>query len=421
MQSIVTPSISKTVQVADKPPLVLHLIFRLAMGGLENGLVNVVNHMPVSRYRHAIVCLTDFTDFRDRITRDDVEVVAIHKKRGMDWGAYARVWKMIKQFKPQILHTRNLPTMEYAILAAFAGVPYRLHGEHGRDVHDQYGASRKFQLFRKVVAWWIHHFITVSEDLASWFQRTIGIESNCISQIYNGVDVDRFHPRQGSRSEVLPKDFSSLDLFLVGTVGRLQTVKDQVTLVRAFVHFRNMVPDLADRARLVVVGEGPLRSEIEGIVRDEGLDAYVWITGERQDIPDLLRSFDLFVLPSEAEGISNTILEAMASGLPIVATAVGGNCELVKNGETGYLVPPKDPAAMADKIAVYGRDKTLVARHGEAGRALSERRFSLEAMVNQYLAVYDSLLGISRENAQMYHTSLESSRIQHYVKKESRV
>ena len=392
IQGVVTQPVPKQGQVADEHPLVLHLIFRLAIGGLENGVVNLINHMPAHRYRHAIVCLTDFTDFRDRITRADVEVVAIHKKRGMDWGSYTRIWKVIKRFNPTILHTRNLPTMEYAIAATLAGVPYRVHGEHGRDVHDQYGASQKFRLFRKFVALWIHHFITVSEDLAHWFQESIGINSSRISQIYNGVDVQRFHPGKGDRREILPKEFGPSDRFIVGTVGRMQTVKDQATLVRAFLHLRKLFPDGADRVRLVLVGDGPLRFEIQEIIEDEGISQYLWMPGERQDIPDLLRSFDLFVLPSEAEGISNTILEAMASGLPIVATDVGGNSELVNQGKTGYLVPPKNPIAMAEAIATYVKDEELVQQHGQAGRALAESRFSLEAMVNGYLAVYDGLL-----------------------------
>lgn len=391
-QDNVSNAVPSSGQGATNPPLILHLIHRLATGGLENGLVNVINHMPADRYRHAIVCLTDFTEFRSRLTRRDVEVVAIYKKGGIDWASYRRIWKVIKHFNPTILHTRNLPTMEYAVAATLAGVPYRVHGEHGRDVHDQYGASLKFQLFRKFLALWIQQFITVSEDLAHWFHTVIGIQHNRIHQIYNGVDIQRFHPRRGARAACLPKEFSSEKVFLLGTVGRLQTVKDQATLVRAFLQLRQLSPDCANHVRLVLVGDGPGRIEIEKILEDEGVQPYVWMAGERQDIPELLQSLDLFVLPSAAEGISNTILEAMASGLPIVATKVGGNSELVREGVTGSLVPPKNPVAMAKAIARYVKDSDLVQQHGLSGRAVVERQFSMEAMINGYLAVYDSLL-----------------------------
>jgi len=393
---------------SDEPPVILHLVFRLAMGGLENGLINLINHMPVDRYRHVIVCLTDFTDFRDRITRADVEVVAIHKKNGIDWGSYVRIWNVFKQCNPTILHTRNLPTMEYAIVATLAGVPCRVHGEHGRDIHDQYGASLKFRLFRKFVAMWIQRFITVSDDLAQWCQSSIGINGRRISQIYNGVDIQRFHPRQEVRPEVFPNGFASSNQFIIGTIGRMQTVKDQTTLVQAFIHFRERFSDIADGVRLVLVGDGPLRPDIERLVYESGVSPYVWMSGERQDIPELLRSFDLFVLPSEAEGISNTILEAMACGLPVLATAVGGNVELVVDGSTGRLVPPKDPRAMAEAIVGYVTHKELAQEHGRAARVLAESHFSLETMVNGYLAVYDSVLGRFPHHGQQSSMGLHS-------------
>ena len=393
MSQVVLPdSVPRTTDTESQPPLVLHLIYRLAMGGLENGLVNMINHMPVSRYRHVIVCLTDFTDFRNRITRSDVDVVAIHKKSGVDWGSYRRIWKVIKQCNPMIFHTRNLPTMEYAIVATLAGVPYRVHGEHGRDIHDQYGASRKFQLFRKFLMFWIHQCMAVSQDLANWLHQVIGVKRNFIHQVYNGVDVQRFHARHGTRVSCLPKGFASDEMIVIGTVGRLQRVKDQATLVRAFCHLRQMAPDVTHCARLVLIGDGPIRGEIQQIIEDEGIQSLVWMAGERQDIPDLMRSLDLFVLPSEAEGISNTILEAMSSGLPIVATDVGGNSELVKDGNTGLLVPPKNPSAMADAMAKYLMDHELMLQHGAAGRTRAESHFSMDVMVDGYSAVYDALL-----------------------------
>ena len=390
-QGVLPNSVSQTTDSESLPPLVLHLIYRLAMGGLENGLVNMINHMPASRYRHVIVCLTDYTDFRSRITRSDVEVVAIHKKSGIDWSSYRKLWKVIKQFNPTIFHTRNLPTMEYAIVATLAGVPYRVHGEHGRDIHDQYGASRKFQLFRKFLVLWIQQFMAVSRDLATWLEQVIGVKRPAIHQVYNGVDVERFRPRQGARASCLPSEFSSEDLTLIGTVGRLQHVKDQATLVRAFCHLRQITADRTHHVRLVLIGDGPMRDEIQQIIEDEEMNSLVWMAGERQDIPGLMRSLDLFVLPSEAEGISNTILEAMASGLPIVATDVGGNSELINDGKTGFLVPPKSPQAMAEAIANYVLDHELMRAHGEAGRAIAESHFSMDAMVDGYLTVYDGL------------------------------
>jgi glycosyltransferase involved in cell wall biosynthesis len=143
---------------------------------------------------------------------------------------------------------------------------------------------------------------------------------------------------------------------------------------------------------LVIVGEGSLRSEAHRLLREGDAEHLCWLPGEREDIPEILRSLDLFVLPSLREGISNTILEAMASGVPVVATRVGGNPELVAEGETGLLVPPEDPVAMAEAIRTYLDRPDLLKAHGQAGRKRVEQNFSIEKMVNGYLAVYDSVL-----------------------------
>ena len=378
------------------PPLVMHVVYRLAMGGLENGLVNLINHMPPGRYRHAIVCLTDFTDFRERLCSPSVSVLALHKQPGMDWSTYRRLWHIIRDMNPTIVHTRNLPTLEIAALAALAGVPCRIHGEHGRDIHDQYGASGKFLIFRKILRRIVNHYVAVSRDLEQWLKGKVKIAPNKVKQIYNGVDTKIFYPKDFQRREILPPGFANSEQLVIGTVGRLQRVKDQSTLVQAFSNLVKSHPDLAQKVRLVIVGDGSLRNEVAQTVRHAHVGDMVWMPGERGDIPRVLQSFDIFVLPSEAEGISNTILEAMATGLPVIATRVGGNAELVLEGETGQLIPPKDPQALALALLTYVQHPDLMRRHGEGGRSRVEQEFSLSAMVESYLKLYDGLVGETR-------------------------
>src|SRR5262249_30644882 len=155
-----------------------------------------------------------------------------------------------------------------------------------------------------------------------------GVQAERVTHIYNGVDAQRFHPRTGPRPPVGAMGGVSPETFVVGTVGRMQTVKDQITLVRAFLHLLDSAPELRGRLKLVVVGEGPLRGQSLRLLRAAGAEPLAWLPGERADVPEIMRALDLFVLPSLAEGVSNTILEAMASGLPVVATRVGGNPEL---------------------------------------------------------------------------------------------
>jgi sugar transferase (PEP-CTERM/EpsH1 system associated) len=212
-----------------------------------------------------------------------------------------------------------------------------------------------------------------------------------VTRIVNGVDTDAFHPANGEqRPDGCP--FTGGGLWLIGTVGRLQAVKHQVLLARAFVRMLERSPSLRERIRLVIVGDGPLIPEIRSVLAAGSAQDLAWLPGARNDVPAVLRGLDVFVLPSLAEGISNTILEAMASGLPVVATDVGGNAELVAHGETGTIVPTDDADALAEALLAFARDADAARAAGRASRVRAERLFSLDAMVAQYAALYERLL-----------------------------
>ena len=373
-------------------PLVAHVIHHLGTGGMENGLVNLINHMPSTRYRHAIICLQGFTDFRQRIRRDDVEIYDVNQRDGHDLGAYRRLYKILRDLNPDILHTRNLSALESQAVGAFARITGRVHGEHGRDIYDLHGKNRKYNLLRKVIQPMVGHYITVSRDLADWLQQTVGVPSRKVTQIYNGVDSHKFHPRNGVRLPLGPPGFMDSDAIIIGSVGRLAPVKDFPTLIRAFHCLREQWPEERHRLRLVIIGDGPARLACETLIAALGLSENVWLAGDRGDIAELMRAMDLFVLPSRGEGISNTILEAMASGLPVIATAVGGNPELVAPGLTGTLIPPADPEQMAQALRALIADPLRLAQEGRAAREAIETRFSMDAMVQAYLGVYDQVL-----------------------------
>jgi glycosyltransferase involved in cell wall biosynthesis len=220
----------------------------------------------------------------------------------------------------------------------------------------------------------------------------VGIAARRVAQIYNGVDVQRFQPAAASGVRPIPGcPFEPSQHLIVGAVGRLQAEKDPLTLVRAFAQAVRMPAGLGARLRLVLVGDGPLRDAVAAEVAALGLQGQVWMAGVRGDVPAVLQGLHVFALPSRAEGISNTILEAMACGLPVLATAVGGNPELVLPGETGLLVPPADPGAMAEAL-VQLADGPRAQALGQAGRQRVEQHFSLQAMVGAYQQLYDQLL-----------------------------
>ncbi|MDO8932216.1 MAG: TIGR03088 family PEP-CTERM/XrtA system glycosyltransferase [Rhodocyclaceae bacterium] len=375
----------------DARPLVVHVVFRFDVGGLENGVVNLINHMPAEAYRHAIIALTEVTDFRQRIARDDVQFISLHKPPGHLFALYPRLYRLFRELKPAIVHSRNLAALEVTVPAWLAGVPVRIHGEHGRDVGDLDGANKKYQWVRRLFNPFVSHFVALSRDLENYLTDRVGIPARKVTQIYNGVDASRFHP-----AEAMPAindcPFNRPEHWLVGTVGRMQTVKDQTLLARAFIRALELKPELKMRLRLVMVGDGPLRAEAQQLLAAAGVAELAWLPGERHDVPDILRGLDCFILPSLAEGISNTILEAMATELPVIATQVGGNPELVSERHTGKLVPAGDPEAMALAIINYATHPEQARAAGRAGKAVVEDRFSLDAMVGAYRGLYDRLL-----------------------------
>lgn len=376
--------------MTDSRPLIAHVMHRFDTGGLENGIVNLINHMPESAYRHAVIALTEITDFKQRIQRNDVKFIAMNKAPGHVFWIYPQLYRVFRELRPSIVHTRNLAALEAQVPALLSGVAARVHGEHGRDVGDYDGTNKKCQWIRRIYSPFVKHYIALSRDLAEYLVHPVGISSKRVTQIYNGVDAIRFHPAQ-HRQPIPGSPFNDERYLIVGTAGRMQTVKDQTNLAKAFALAIQRLPALRQCLRLIMVGDGPLRQESERILEAAGVADLAWLPGERKDIPDVMRGFDCFILPSIAEGISNTILEAMATGLPVIATAVGGNMELVEDGRSGRLVPASSSSHLADAIVELARQPEVAQSMGRYGRQLVERNYSMDAMVRNYQQLYDRL------------------------------
>ncbi|MBK1706654.1 sugar transferase [Halochromatium glycolicum] len=377
------------------PPLIVHVIHRLDVGGMENGLVNLLNRMPTEAYRHAIICMTDYTDFSQRLQRDDVHLYSLHKREGKDLGVHLGLWRLLRQLRPAIVHTRNLATLEAQVTAAAAGIQVRVHGEHGWDVGDTDGSNPRNRRLRRWVRPLVSQYIALSRHQMGYLEEQIGVAHARLNQVCNGVDTARFRPSPAGadRRAPLPAGFAAADTLTIGAVMRMQPVKAPLELARAFLLLRDSVPAMFPRLRLVLVGDGPLRQTATEILTAAGVAEQVWLPGARDDVPELMRAVDLFVVPSLAEGICNTILEAMATGLPVIATDVGGNPDLVQPGATGNLVPAGKPEALTEAMAGVLSDDAQRQRMGRAARARAEREFSLEAMVQGYLQVYYKALG----------------------------
>ncbi|CAB1276773.1 TIGR03088 family PEP-CTERM/XrtA system glycosyltransferase [Candidatus Nitrosacidococcus tergens] len=368
-------------------PIIVHIIFRLQTGGLENGLVNIINHTD-NQYQHHIVCIKHTTEFSKRL-HSNIPIYELHKKEGRDLSIYAHIWKLLRNIKPDIVHTRNLAALEMQIPATLAGVKIRIHGEHGWDIHDPEGKNWHYRLIRRLYRPFVHRYIALSQPTVNYLHQSINVPTSYITPIYNGVDTERFFPNKDQ--SVLPSGFADSNCLIIGTVGRLEPIKNQITLIQAFINLVKQIPDSKKFLRLIIVGEGSLRSQIEDLIKEEKLEGLIWLAGDRKDIPTLLQSMDIFVLPSLAEGISNTILEAMATGLPVIATHVGGNPELVTEN-TGILVPKADSKAVSKALATYINSAQLIKNHGQSGRKRVKEKFAIQTMVDNYINVYNSLL-----------------------------
>lgn len=402
-------------------PLIVHVVYRFGVGGLENGIVNLINRMPQRRWRHAIVALTDIApEFAERIERPEVQFFALGKQPGHLVREYPRLFRLFRKLRPAIVHTRNLAALEAVVPAWAARVPVRIHGEHGWDMQDPHGLRRRYRIVRQIYRPFVTRYVALSRHLEDYLERQVGVSSDRISQICNGVDTARFSRPKGPRPAIPGCPFGGPQHWLVGTVGRMEAVKDPLNLARAFCRALELEPTAAKRLRLVMVGDGAMRQEVGAMLDRPALRDKVWFAGERADVGEIMRGLDCFALPSLAEGISNTVLEAMATGLPIVATAVGGNGELIESGMTGTLVPPANSEALAHAMIAYAQDGAMARRHGKAAQRVAEDKFSLNRMVSDYESLYERALSAAGtpvprdDDATVDPAMVASNRVRHW-------
>ena len=364
-----------------EPYLVVHLVYSFGCGGLQTLLAECIDRLPTAQYRHAIVCLTEITDNKTIVGRADTEFYELGKPPGNDFRTHIKLWKLLRQLRPAILHTYNVGTLEYSLTAALAGVPVRIHAEHGRDSVEIDGNHGRYNLLRRLLIPVVDAYVPVSADLARWLRDTIRVPEQKITTVTNGVDVVRYSP-------VRPVRGAGTGPLWIGTVGRADRIKNQVGLLDTFQLLLERFPSPHYDLRLAIVGDGPMLSVLRELVASRGLADKVWMPGVRRDIAEVIRRFSIFVLPSLSEATPVVILEAMATGLPVVATRVGGVPDLVLENKTGLLVVPSNPEAFADAVAIYLLDEEMRRKHGIAGRARIEASYSIDAMVAGYSSLY---------------------------------
>lgn len=356
---------------------VVHLVSTLNMGGLEKVVYDLTRLADRDQFDVRVVCLGEVGALERMYADIDVPVTELRVLGNGILPSIRALVRVLRRNPPDVLHTHNpSPHIAGAVAARCVGTKVVVHTKHGRNYPDEF---RKVWANR-IATWFSDQVVAVSQDSADVATKIERVASKKVLTIRNGIDLDRF-------SNVSSNAYRS-PLRAIHVARLMYPTKDQKTLLRA----TRLVVDQEPQFQLEIVGDGPHRDEIEQLCDELNLRENVRFLGFRDNVQHYLAEAGLFVLSSLTEGLSLTLLEAMAMGLPIVATHVGGNPEVVDDGTTGLLVPPQSPRAMADAIVSLIRDPNRMIRMGLAGRARVEERFDLRKVIASYESLYMKLL-----------------------------
>jgi sugar transferase (PEP-CTERM/EpsH1 system associated) len=355
---------------------IMHVVLNLKVGGLERFILELIKNYS-NEVTSFVVCLEEAGDLADYIRGG--KVIALNQKPGLKYGAVPEIMKLIRENNIQLVHTHNEAAHFYGALAGkLSGVPV-VHTRHGRYLHN----SRRKVFLAMFSSFLATKIVGVSKDVSDLIARKEKIPDNKVLTILNGVDVDHYSPCAKKVENNYGHEIGNRCIN-IGIVARLDRVKDHSTLLITC----NELRKFNDNFRLIIVGDGAMRSQLEKEVELLHLHDKVDFKGTRHDIVDIMNDLDIFALSSTSEGISLTLLEAMSCCLPVVATNVGGNPEVVKDGETGFLVPPKNPELFSEKLLMLIQDKKIREKMGVAGRERVMQHFSISQTAKKYVKLY---------------------------------
>ncbi|MEW5802716.1 MAG: glycosyltransferase [bacterium] len=362
---------------------IVHLLLCMETGGAETVVSHLITSTDPQVFRVVVITLCSRGALADQAEKKGARVImAAPMIRGASLIYPYSLIATVRKVKPDIMHSHSGCGPTAALVSRCLGVP-QIHTEHGRPYPDPRWMIELERLYclrtKKIVA--------VSPLLKEYLHKAFRWPDEKVTVIENGIDTGHFLPR--------PKPFGLLselgfqpDQKVVGSVGRLNQVKNYPVLLHAFRDVAAKVPE----ARLLIVGDGPERGNLERLIDRLGLSKICLLPGERFDIADLLSCMDIFVLPSWSEGTSMSLLEAMACARPVVASCVGGNQELVRHGQTGFLVKPDDVHSFTHHILSLLNNRHMAAGFGENCRKVVLERYRLGLMVEKYERLYEQMI-----------------------------
>jgi len=369
---------------------VMQITDNLGIGGLERVVANLCKYIDKSKYDISVCCLSFKGKFGEELERIGMNVHLIPQKKGTDYFAFWKLKDILGRIKPDITHTHNSNALvDGAIASIIKGVPIRIHTDHARQFPD----TKRTMFAERLIALFLDRIVAVSVETKGNLVKYELIPEKMITVINNGIEGSRYDIKIDEEAK---KRELGLDAFryLIGLGVRLKSQKGIIHLIKAVPNVLKTFPEIA----FVVAGEGPLRASLEEECKKMGVDKNFFFLGPRLDLPEILQILDLYVLPSEWEGLPLVILEAMAAGRAIIATDVGGNSVAIEDGKTGYLVPPKNPDALADKIVHLLSSPEKRQKFAEAARNKFYAEFSVERMVSKYENIYEEALSKKKVN-----------------------
>lgn len=358
---------------------IAHILSSFAIGGQERVALDLARGQRQLGHRVIAVSLAPPPDgqLAADFVAHGVATFTVPKASGFDLRLPMRLAEVLRAQSIDIVHTHNPQPLIYGTLAARAAGALLVHTKHGANPD----GGRKLWM-RRAAGHLAAAYVAVSSTTAAIARRNRECPESRLHVIDNGIDLSRFAPDAAARAAIREELGIPSRAWIIGTVGRLAPEKAYPSLIEAAAR------SLGEDVRLLIVGDGAERARIEGEARRHDVTRFVHLLGARKDVPRLLAAFDVFALSSTTEGLPLVIPEAMATALPVVSTAVGGIPNVVRQGETGLLVPARDPSALAAALCSLRQDRARAATLGRTGRTVALRNYSAERMVDDYLSLY---------------------------------
>jgi len=362
---------------------ILYVNYCLSIGGIETMIAGLVTRLPKELFDISIAVFEGNGVLEKKLIEQGISIHYLNKREGLDFNALKSLFSILKTEKIDVIHTHNFSAWLYSALAARFVLGVNV-------IHTEHSTVRGKKKRRYLAEWFLSYLtesiVAVSEKVKDNMVKFCHINPDKVLVIQNGIDVVTFQANTTFRSRVRKELAFSEKNVVFGTVGRLVPVKDHLTLINAFFEVYRLNPN----AKLIIVGDGPMRKQCLELISDLNLEDSVYLLGERHDIPQLLALMDIYTVSSLSEGMSISILEAMSTGLPVVATNVGGNPEIVQQDVNGLLVRSGDPKSLAEAMNKMSTDRLLRSQASVNSRKFVEKNYSDVAMMARYQKLYSN-------------------------------